>query len=46
MHGFIDQSPDGDRPAESCSENERRLGQRLAERWRAAGHEVRTERFT
>ena len=30
---------------ESCSANERRLGQRLADLWRTLGHEVRTERF-
>lgn len=33
-------------PRESCSENERRLGSRLAEEWRALGLEVRVEPFT
>jgi hypothetical protein len=33
-------------PRESCSENERRLGQYLAELWAGLGHAVRTERFT
>lgn len=31
---------------ESCSENERRLGRRLVEEWRALGLDVRTETFT
>jgi acetylornithine deacetylase/succinyl-diaminopimelate desuccinylase-like protein len=33
-------------PRRSCSENERRLGALLAERWRGVGLEVRSERFT
>ncbi|HEY8517422.1 MAG TPA: M28 family peptidase [Candidatus Binatia bacterium] len=33
-------------PRESCSESERRLGQRLAQRWRELGLDVRTETFT
>lgn len=31
---------------ESCSENERRLGRRLADAWRGLGLDVRTETFT
>lgn len=31
---------------ESCSENERRLGRRLAEEWHGLGLDVRTEAFT
>lgn len=31
---------------ESCSENERRLGRRLVDEWRALGFDVRTESFT
>lgn len=31
---------------EPCSENERRLGRRLADEWRALGLDVRTETFT
>ena len=31
---------------ESCGENERRLGRRLADEWRALGLDVRTEIFT
>jgi hypothetical protein len=33
-------------PRESCSENERRLGRRLADMWRGLGLDVHTERFT
>lgn len=33
-------------PRESCSENERRLGRRLADMWRELGLDVSTERFT
>jgi hypothetical protein len=33
-------------PRESCSENERRLGRRLADMWSGLGLEVHTERFT
>jgi Peptidase family M28 len=32
-------------PRESCSESERRLGERLAAEWRRLGHEVRVETF-
>jgi peptidase M28-like protein len=46
MYGFIASVLQTIGPRESCSENERRLGQRLAELWRALGHEVRVERFT
>lgn len=33
-------------PRESCSDNEKRLGRKLIERWRALGIEARSERFT
>ncbi len=33
-------------PRESCSENEKRLGRKLIERWSALGLDTRTERFT
>jgi hypothetical protein len=46
MHAFIESVLADIGPRESCSENERRLGERLGERWRAVGLEVRTERFT
>lgn len=46
MYRFIESALADIGPRESCGENERRLGRRLAERWQAAGHEVRTERFT
>ncbi len=46
MYGFIDSALREIGPRESCSANEQRLGQRLAERWRAAGFEVRTQRFS
>src|SRR5262245_26547203 len=46
MHGFIASVLHDIGPRESCSENERRLGQRLAKHWRELGHEVRVERFS
>jgi hypothetical protein len=46
MYRFVDSVLQDIGPRESCSENERRLGRRLAERWQAAGHAVSTERFT
>ena len=46
MYGLIQTVLTEIGPRESCSENERRLGRRLAELWSALGHEVRTERFT
>lgn len=46
MHAFVRTVLEEIGPRESCSENERRLGRRLAERWRALGLDVRTESFT
>lgn len=46
MHDFVRTILEEIGPRESCSENERRLGRRLVERWRALGLDVRTETFT
>ena len=46
MHDFVRAVLEEIGPRESCSENERRLGRRLVERWRALGLDVRTETFT
>jgi len=46
MYGLMDEVLREIGPRESCSDQERRLGQKLAERWRARGIDVRTERFT
>ncbi|MEO8603611.1 MAG: hypothetical protein ABI629_13640 [bacterium] len=45
LHHFIRQVLAEIGPRESCGDNERRLGQRLAERWRGLGHEVHSEPF-
>lgn len=46
MHAFVRTVLEEIGARESCSENERRLGRRLAERWRALGLDVRSETFT
>jgi hypothetical protein len=46
MYRFVDSVLHEIGPRESCSENERRLGRRLAEMWGGLGLDVRTERFT
>ena len=46
MYGLVRSVLEQIGPRESCSENERRLGRVLAERWTAAGLEVKTESFT
>lgn len=46
MYSLIDEVLREIGPRESCSENEKRLGRKLVERWSALGLEVRTERFT
>lgn len=46
MYDLVRDVLEGIGARESCSENERRLGRRLAERWRALGLDVRTETFT
>ena len=46
MHDFVRRALDEIGARESCSENERRLGRRLADAWRALGLDVRTESFT
>ncbi len=46
MYAFVRTVLEEIGPRESCSENERRLGQRLADAWRGFGLEVRTETFT
>lgn len=45
MHRFVAEVLAEIGPRESCGEGERRLGARLAERWRAEGHRVATEAF-
>ena len=45
MLRFVATALDEIGPRESCSENERRLGRLVAERWRELGCEVHTERF-
>lgn len=45
MHAFVRAALEEIGPRESCSENERRLGRRLADAWRALGLDVRTESF-
>jgi len=46
MYRFVETALTEIGPRESCSENERRLGRRLADMWRGLGLEVYTERFT
>jgi len=46
MYRFVESVLTEIGPRESCSENERRLGRRLAEMWGGLGLEVHTERFT
>lgn len=46
MYGFVRSVLDEIGARESCTENERRLGRRLVDEWRALGLEVRTETFT
>jgi acetylornithine deacetylase/succinyl-diaminopimelate desuccinylase-like protein len=45
LHRFIEAVLEDIGPRESCSDNERRLGQRLAERWRSLGFAVHGEQF-
>jgi hypothetical protein len=46
MYAFVRAVLEEIGPRESCSENERRLGRRLADTWRSLGLDVRTETFT
>jgi hypothetical protein len=46
MYRFVERALHEIGPRESCSDDERRLGERLAEQWRSLGHEVRREPFT
>jgi aminopeptidase YwaD len=46
MYRFVESVLTEIGPRESCSENERRLGRRLAEMWGGLGLDVHTERFT
>jgi len=46
MYGLIDEVLREIGPRESCSENEKRLGRKLIERWQALGIDVHSERFT
>lgn len=46
MYGLIDEVLREIGPRESCSENEKRLGRKLIERWQGLGLEARAERFT
>lgn len=45
MFGLIEEVLCEIGPRESCSENEKRLGRKLIERWRALGIEARSEAF-
>jgi Peptidase family M28 len=46
LYRFVESVLDEIGPRESCSEGERKLGQRLADEWRRLGHEVHVEPFT